>query len=95
MKEPYHRIALAVGGSHYPDVGGDLLERFADALVKECLEVIAKTPVHCAITTYDLGTVDCTINKTIELVSEHFGQTPHRYAVNNAREFVDKNRSSL
>lgn len=32
-------IALAVGGSLYPDVGGELLEKFAEAIIKEAAEV--------------------------------------------------------
>ena len=36
MKNPvFHKIALEVGGSHYPDVGVDLLERYSYALLKE------------------------------------------------------------
>jgi len=31
-------IALAVGGSHYPGVGGDLLEKFGAMVVKECCQ---------------------------------------------------------
>jgi hypothetical protein len=31
-------IALAVGGSHYPGVGGDLLEKFGEMVVKECCQ---------------------------------------------------------
>ena len=32
-------IALAVGGSHYPGVGGELLEKFGEAIVRECAEL--------------------------------------------------------
>jgi hypothetical protein len=40
MKNPkFYDIALAVGGSHYPGVGGDLLEKFATELVKQCAEI--------------------------------------------------------
>lgn len=35
----FHDIALQVGGSHYPDVGGELLEKFAELIVKECLTI--------------------------------------------------------
>lgn len=31
-------IALAVGGSHYPGVGGELLEKFGAMVVKECCQ---------------------------------------------------------
>ena len=73
MKEVIAELALAVGGSHYPTVGGDLLQKFADALVKECIKIVEETPKHCAITTYDLGTVECTIAKSVEQLKQHFG----------------------
>ena len=72
MKDVITEIALAVGGSHYPSVGGDLLQKFADALVKECIKIVEETPQHCAITTYDLGTVKCTIDKSVEQLKQHF-----------------------
>lgn len=34
----FHDIALQAGGSHYPGVGGELLEKFAELLVKHCAE---------------------------------------------------------
>ena len=37
MKQPYHDIALAAGGSHYPLVGGQLLEQFGRLVVQRCM----------------------------------------------------------
>jgi hypothetical protein len=37
MKQPYHDIALATGGSHYPDVGGRLLEQFGRSVAQRCM----------------------------------------------------------
>jgi hypothetical protein len=37
MKQPYHDIALVTGGSHYPDVGGRLLEQFGQLVVQRCM----------------------------------------------------------
>ena len=37
MKQPYHDIALAAGGSHYPSVGGRLLEQFGQLVVERCM----------------------------------------------------------
>jgi hypothetical protein len=37
MKQPYHDIALATGGSHYPDVGARLLEQFGQLVVQRCM----------------------------------------------------------
>ena len=49
------------------------LEKFAELLLLECIELVETTPRHCAFTTYDLGTVECTIQKTSERLHEHFG----------------------
>jgi hypothetical protein len=37
MKQPYYDIALAAGGSYYPDVGGRLLEQFGQLVVQRCM----------------------------------------------------------
>ena len=37
MKPVYHDIALAVGGSHYPSVGGRLLEQFGQLVAERCM----------------------------------------------------------
>jgi hypothetical protein len=34
----FHDIALRVGGSHYPGVGGDLLEKFGEMVVREACQ---------------------------------------------------------
>lgn len=36
MNEQIRKLALAAGGSHYPDVGGRTLEKFAELLIQEC-----------------------------------------------------------
>lgn len=50
----------------------DRLEKLIELTVKECIVAIENTPKHCAFTTYDLNTVDCTIAKSIETVYNHF-----------------------
>ena len=72
MKQKVHELALQAGGSHYPSVGGELLEKFADLLIAECIEVVKNTPTHCAYTTHDQSTVICTINKSVEELKKHF-----------------------
>ena len=37
MNPVYHDIALAAGGSYYPDVGGRLLEQFGQLVVQRCM----------------------------------------------------------
>lgn len=39
MNERIKEIALQAGGSHYPDVGGKTLEKFAELIVRECIQV--------------------------------------------------------
>ncbi len=39
MKSVYHDIALAVGGSHYPGVGGRLLEQYGRLVAQRCAEL--------------------------------------------------------
>ena len=72
MKDIYREIALQAGGSHYPEVGGELLEKFAEALVKECIATVKETPTHCAFTTRDLDIVQCTIQKSVEILKDKF-----------------------
>jgi hypothetical protein len=39
LKQPFYDIALATGGSHYPDVGGALLQQFGQQVVQRCIEL--------------------------------------------------------
>lgn len=40
IKNPkLYEIALQTGGSHYPSVGGELLEKFAEKIIRECADV--------------------------------------------------------
>lgn len=36
MKQPWHDIALQVGGSLYPEAGGHLVVRFGETVVEQC-----------------------------------------------------------
>jgi hypothetical protein len=72
MREKIREIALQAGGSHYPEVGGELLEKFADLLLAEVITVVESTPKHCAFTTFQVSIVDCTVAKSIETLKEHF-----------------------
>jgi hypothetical protein len=51
----------------------DRLNNLIDLVIKECITAIKQTPTHCAYTTHDIGTVTCTIEKTLETVKKHFG----------------------
>ena len=74
MNEKFKRLALEAGGSTYPEVGGKNLERFAELLIQECIDVVATTPTHCAMTPFQLSVVECTIKKSIETLQNHFKQ---------------------
>jgi hypothetical protein len=87
-KEILKELALQAGGSHYPTVGGATLEKFAELLLEKVIEVVQKTPIHCASTSYDLGTVECTISKSVEAIETTFG-IPHNY------QKANENRTSI
>lgn len=72
MKQKIYDIALQVGGSHYPGVGGELLQKFADLMLEECITVVKDTGTQCAITSHDLGVVQCTIQKSVDALRDHF-----------------------
>jgi hypothetical protein len=40
MNERIKELALQAGGSHYPDVGGKTLEKFAELIVLECVRYL-------------------------------------------------------
>ena len=44
----------------------------AEKIVRECTDVVNHTPKHCAHTTYDLGIVNCTIEKSVDEILSHF-----------------------
>lgn len=72
MKQVYKEIALQAGGSHYPEVGGDLLEKFADLLLEKAIEVVENTPQTHAYTTFDKGLISATIDKSANELREKF-----------------------
>lgn len=50
-------IALQTGGSHYPSVGGELLEQFGTAIVKQCAEIAQREdhdPAECILTHFGI-----------------------------------------
>lgn len=81
-KEIFKEIALQAGGSHYPDVGGATLEKFAELLLEKVIEVVQQTPAHCASTTFQLGIVECTIAKSVEAIEQTFN-IPHKHRDTN------------
>lgn len=72
MKQKIYDIALQAGGSHYPGVNSELLQKFADLMLAECITVVQNTGKQCAYTTHDLDIVQCTIQKSVEALHDHF-----------------------
>ena len=87
-KEIFKELALQAGGSHYPEVGGKTLEKFAELLLEKVIEVVQQTPLHCASTTFQLGIVECTVAKTVESIEKTF-DIPHNHSKEN------ENRTSV
>jgi hypothetical protein len=50
----------------------DDLENHTKSVIDECLDVIKKTPTNSAYTTFDMGVVKGTIEKSVETVKKHF-----------------------
>jgi len=72
MNKKIYQIALQTGGSHYPNVGGELLEQFARKIVDECIVAVQNTDTHHAATTFDLGLVEATIEKSVANILDTF-----------------------
>ena len=53
----------------------DDLENHTKSVVNECLDVIKKTPTSSAYTTFDMGVVKGTIEKSVDTVKKHFYET--------------------
>jgi hypothetical protein len=71
MKQKIFDIALQAGGSHYPNVGGATLEKFADLLIAECIRVIQTTQLD-RITTYDADLLNSAVRKIVDTLDENF-----------------------
>jgi deoxyxylulose-5-phosphate synthase len=68
-KELLTKIATDTSGKW---ISVDKLDQIIQIIAQESVDVVTNTPKHCAFTTYDLGTVECTIAKSIELLQEKF-----------------------
>lgn len=72
MNPKIKEIALQTGGSHYSDVGGELLEQFARKILDECIIAVQNTDRGHAVTTYDRDTVEATIEKSVASIMDRF-----------------------
>ncbi len=46
MNERIKQLALQAGGSHYPEVNSMQLEKFAELIVKECVDIVENQGAH-------------------------------------------------
>ena len=73
MKQVFKEIALQVGGSHYPDVGGDLLEKFGEMVVAECIKAVQNTDLRdITFTTFDSGRNVTVLKSCVESINKTF-----------------------
>jgi hypothetical protein len=61
MNKQIRELALQAGGSHYPDVNSQQLEKFAELLINECCKIMI-----------DLET-KYPANLTVKEIKKHFG----------------------
>ena len=64
----FERLALETGGSHYPEVGGKLLDQFGNLVIAECLQVLDKRAENWRNDSTALEAHRCA-----SAVREHFG----------------------
>lgn len=73
MKEKIRQLALQAGGSHYPEVGGELLQKFADLVVAECVDAASNADIrHVVYTTFDKGMADSIKSTMVNSINERF-----------------------
>ncbi len=70
MRKRIYELAKEAGYAA-PELA-ERMHKMVDLVIKECIVAFEKTPRHCAYTTHDKGTVECTIQKTVETVKDHF-----------------------
>lgn len=72
MNEKLKELSLQAGGAHYPSINPDVQEQFALLLIDECIDAVKNTNKHHAFTTFDLGMVEATIEKSVESIRQRF-----------------------
>lgn len=73
MKKVYHDMALQVGGSHYPEVGGELLEKFGEMVVQKCIDILETGDYrNSTYTTFDKTFNPRIVQQCINNIKENF-----------------------
>jgi hypothetical protein len=68
-KEIVKQVGTDVSGKW---IATDKADTMIELTVAECILAVQNTGKQCAITTHDLGTVDCTIEKSVQSIKQHF-----------------------
>ena len=79
MNQLLKDFSLQAGGAHYPDINPDMQEAFARLVIAECINAVKRTNKTHAYTTHDLGTVEATIQRSIDSITKTFGLPDVRY----------------
>jgi hypothetical protein len=45
MNEKIKQLSLQAGGSHYPAINSELQQKFAELIIRECIEVIKQQEI--------------------------------------------------
>ena len=78
MHKRIHDLALQAGGSHYPDVGGKTLEKFAELIVRECADLFVNQKYmilnpHEPFANERVRALKEHDKDTVRKIKEHFG----------------------
>ena len=71
--DEYADTKLQMPGEYHPDWHDVRDEKFAELIVRECIQSVENTNLHSALTTYDLGLVQETIRKCSNSIKTKFG----------------------
>jgi hypothetical protein len=73
MKKVFEELALRAGGSHYPTVGGELLEKFGELVVAKCIDALENGDYRVStFTTYDKDTNPRLVQNCIHNIKQAF-----------------------
>lgn len=50
----------------------DRLHKLIELVVEECLDLVHQTPKNCALSSYDTSVVECTIQKSLDQITNKF-----------------------
>lgn len=71
-KELIKKFQLQAGGSYYPTVNPEMQLSFAKQIINECLDAVKHTDTRHALTTFDKGLIDATIERSLKSIRERF-----------------------